>query len=588
MADLQPSSSWIIQPNELQLEQETHIAGRHIAQGRWRKHLVVVKVLSEQAKLPTLHARGELWTSLQHAHVLRTFGVSLEADPLYVVTEHQPNGNVARYLERNLQADRAKLVYEVAAGMQYLHERGVVHGSLRPANILIKDDGTACISDYGMMEVQSSGGEGHRYFSPEAWKGTLSRSSDVFAWAMSALEIFTSKPPWGILSEKQIFAFVVQEQTRPERPDEDFGLTDGIWFIIERCWEQDSRQRPTFQTLVQHLPNSIHAADAEAMGDGPQRFNRNSLVPQRALSRSFSARTVPPAYEPFSSPPPESAPATRTHFGVSSLQSPARTEFSARSLYGGNDTNSILSSEPRSGSLLPRRTSLMTSSSSSSSGGPRSNNSSWTSASSSSRSAPNRFGKDPETPRGLPPIPSPIPEDASIYSVERRRSIQIPHNLSVDSLFSQPSSISTTTVPNATLIVGALLAEIKEGRQRDVIDPLISNIQKLGRRSHKDAQKLVTAGAIPALILLLKTRAVYGIGLEIVLIALGVLTHDPITANTIYRTNTTATLMGIADAAQTDNITALALWCLARISRNPEIAAGLLKQNLGRLLVSKG
>ncbi|KAJ6452288.1 hypothetical protein C8R45DRAFT_847932 [Mycena sanguinolenta] len=54
--------------------------------------------------------------------------------------------------------------------MQYLHARGVVHGSLKPNNILV-GDGRACISDYGMVEVHPSGSYGHRYFSPEAWKG---------------------------------------------------------------------------------------------------------------------------------------------------------------------------------------------------------------------------------------------------------------------------------------------------------------------------------------------------------------------------------------------------------------------------------
>ncbi|KAJ7149693.1 armadillo-type protein, partial [Mycena filopes] len=63
---------------------------------------------------------------------------------------------------------------------------------------------------------------------------------------------------------------------------------------------------------------------------------------------------------------------------------------------------------------------------------------------------------------------------------------------------------------------------------------------------------------------------------------------DPITANAIYRTGTAATLLEIVDAAQSDNIAALAIWCLARISRNTEIASGLLKQKIGTLLVTKG
>ncbi|KAJ7800608.1 kinase-like domain-containing protein [Mycena leptocephala] len=141
--------------------------------------------------------------------------------------------------------------------MKFLHERGIVHGSLKPSNILIGGDGKACISDYGMIEVQTSGSHGHRYFSPEAWKGTISRPSDVFAWAMSALEIFTSKAPWGILSEKQIFRLVVRQDSRPDRPDEDFGLTDHIWGVMEKCWHRESRLRPTFDILAQLLQRNI-------------------------------------------------------------------------------------------------------------------------------------------------------------------------------------------------------------------------------------------------------------------------------------------------------------------------------------------
>ncbi|KAJ7058400.1 hypothetical protein C8F01DRAFT_290711 [Mycena amicta] len=74
---------------------------------------------------------------------------------------------------------------------------------------------------------------------------------------MSTLEIFTSKPPWGILSEKQIFRLVVRQDSRPDRPDEDFGLTDAIWRLLERCWIRDARQRPTFDTIIQLLVGNI-------------------------------------------------------------------------------------------------------------------------------------------------------------------------------------------------------------------------------------------------------------------------------------------------------------------------------------------
>ncbi|KAK0211908.1 hypothetical protein ARMGADRAFT_877842, partial [Armillaria gallica] len=48
----------------------------------------------------------------------------------------------------------------------------VVHGGLKPSNILINDAGDACVSDWSMVDFQPSRNrEAHRYYSPEAWKG---------------------------------------------------------------------------------------------------------------------------------------------------------------------------------------------------------------------------------------------------------------------------------------------------------------------------------------------------------------------------------------------------------------------------------
>ncbi|KAJ7772224.1 kinase-like domain-containing protein [Mycena metata] len=296
MADTEiasPAEAWIIRPDELHLVDNTQIGGRQIAEGRWRNSLVMVKVLSKQAEPNALHVRGELWTSLHHPNVLQMFGVSpVDADPLYVVTQFQPDGNVNRFLEQHPQADRAKIVCDTAAGMQYLHSRGVVHGSLKPPNILVRVDGRACVSDYGMIEVQTSGGSGHRYFSPEAWKGVsgswlfdrvslAQEASRLYlapqmcllgqcallryvcedSWVLVAfstrVQIFTSKAPWGILSEKQIFRLLVRQDSRPDRPDEDFGLTDHMWGIMEKCWQRDSRQRPAFDAIIQLLQSNI-------------------------------------------------------------------------------------------------------------------------------------------------------------------------------------------------------------------------------------------------------------------------------------------------------------------------------------------
>ncbi|KAJ7020727.1 hypothetical protein C8F04DRAFT_1013931 [Mycena alexandri] len=518
--------------------------------------------------------------------------------------------------------------------MKYLHGRGVVHGSLKPTNILMRVDGRACISDYGMIEVQTSGGNGHRYFSPEAWKGTISRPSDVFAWAMSALEIFTSKAPWGILSEKQIFRLLVRQDSRPDRPDEDFGLTDHIWGIMEKCWQRDSRQRPTFDALIQLLQSNIRiSADFRgklprfAAGTDRNTDSHESMRPGNSRAVSIQS-SVPPAYEVFSSPP-GSAPPTISQFRMASgITLPNRTALEVhlplpgpQHTYSGSEATGYqdcVDEEDRGPTLkfnekvgLAPSISIRTSSSGGSS---HSGTSNWTSAGGSSRSALRLrdISEDRilEGSRSLPATPSPVPyskmhpaveaayekHNALIAGMGRSEYTEstavTSSNASAESLCAEAakssSSVGTATAPNANLLAGALLSEVKEGRKREVIDPLLSKIQKMGMKSNKDAERLVTAGTIPTLILLLKTRAVDGIGLENVLMALGILTHDRIAANVIYRTGTASTLLEIVDAAQAEDIAALAVWCLARISRNTEIVNGLLKQNISKLLVTKG
>ena len=91
-------------------------------------------------------------------------------------------------------------MFECALGMQYLHgvsvpicdftiditaqhccyQCGLLHGSLKPTNILVADNGQVCIADYGMVEIKPSESACARYFSPEAWKGVCLCDLNIF------------------------------------------------------------------------------------------------------------------------------------------------------------------------------------------------------------------------------------------------------------------------------------------------------------------------------------------------------------------------------------------------------------------------
>ncbi|THU83679.1 hypothetical protein K435DRAFT_733840 [Dendrothele bispora CBS 962.96] len=72
--------------------------------------------------------------------------------------------------------------------MQYLHSSNIIHGGLNASDILVKEDRHACITYYGITEIQSSkNSENHTYFSPEAWKGVSNAKFSCFLSFLFAL-----------------------------------------------------------------------------------------------------------------------------------------------------------------------------------------------------------------------------------------------------------------------------------------------------------------------------------------------------------------------------------------------------------------
>ncbi|KAJ7579671.1 hypothetical protein C8J56DRAFT_963325 [Mycena floridula] len=748
--DCPPPPMAIIRVEDLAVHRNAPLGARSgsVFQGRLNGELVAVKILSSEILPEALMPRVALWQSFNHANVHVVLGISPEANPPFLVTEPCiVHGNLRQYLMRNPNMDRPGTAFQVALGMQYLHKQGIVHGSLKPSNILVKDDGQVCVADYGIIELQSSSStDAHRYFSPEAWKGTTSCPSDVFAFAMTALEIFTSKSPWGILAENLIYKLVVQQDSRPDRPDPGYslrvGLTNAIWGILEESWHKEPRLRPSFDIIIRlwgaqddsassasasdpNIPRTTHLSGSSiqsgppAYDDGfpqpsdivnegpyltPPRLARN-LSGEPGYDSPNSGSTIqPPSRRDTMSPPhsapvlssfntraePWRSPAVRRVNSMSAptspfppQSSPFHQQFRSQTmpLEPVHEAGALGTFSPplatfsrtqrtghaprvmrRPGTAGDGRPSTASSGRPSTAGEDRAPSPSLISPSDSSSGSSNSnalHSPQPITPQGRSPmspveILTPSPRDHSWGPrIQARRVTSTPQLKSNDPFTSlkqdipgmpplpprsdslgrnersdsrnetvlqweegqrrmtaRQSSMRMVRYPpdqlsiqtdsfgsgeqhsigtlNPTLLVGALQSDVKEGQDLDAIDNHLAKIQFLVSQSEKEAEKLVTAGVVPTLIHLLKTRAADGEGLDIILITLGYIAHDSISANTVYRTNTVATLIEIFNAALTPEILTLVLWCINRICRNGEISAGLIKQNLVRLLVHKG
>ncbi|KAK7046115.1 hypothetical protein VNI00_007118 [Paramarasmius palmivorus] len=664
-----------IAPSKRSLSQESISSPTYILKGIWNGRSVIVKKLTQDSRGDQLAQKASTWRGLYHPNILDVYGISAQdEEPLYIILPLQQNGSVRQWIAGRSDQNLNPLVLDVAVGMRYLHANGIVHGGLKPDNILINADGRACVADYDMAHIQPSRSlDSHRYFSPEAWKGTTSKESDVFAFAMCALEILTLALPWGFHSEKRIYRLLVQENARPDRPDDPAvirrGLTDKVWSIIEECWCREARLRPSFDIIVRlwrEPDEESYSATALTHNAGDQRSSPNAALfdnRDRAGSASGSGRrrevgnsvgtylSGPPAYNEseelddleVTEPSPgyadyatvtsaRNAPSDDLQENEIVYTSPAQAHnMLVRGMSSGESSSSVGTSSSRGWRGPPRSPPTPATPPSSRSLKKSSNGYAASPQMSPSRSLPvtqshsyqqsisgltgqtrhstlrtHRFSTD--LVEALPVLTRDETlrrweANQQTYSPQPSTSVHrqyISHQLTAEPLEmsgdmasvdesleysfrmgSQSSSRSTVGAhPSAMLLVQALQAEVKEGRNTQSVDGFLHKMYEVAMESEKEAFKLVHAGAVPTLIHLLKTRAAEQYGVEIVLITLGTLAHHSISANAIYRTGTATTLVELCNSTPEDSVRMLSIWCLTRICRSTEVANSLIKLNL--------
>ncbi|KAM7434861.1 hypothetical protein ABFA07_015132 [Porites harrisoni] len=210
-----------------------------------------------------------------HPHVIKLLGCVTETEPLLVLIEYVPYGDLLGYLRKsrglndtyfkdpdmkpqtNLTAEQLmKFAWQVADGMCYLSSKKIIHRDLAARNVLVGEEEKCKVTDFGMardVHQEDIYNKTSRGRPPVKWTayeslmyGTYTTQSDVWSYGVVLYEILTvGGSPYPDINARKI-AQKLQEGYRMPKPKH---VEIKLYQIMLDCWRENPVDRPTFERL---------------------------------------------------------------------------------------------------------------------------------------------------------------------------------------------------------------------------------------------------------------------------------------------------------------------------------------------------
>lgn len=237
------------------------------------KHLKPDLLAANPRQLDRFAREGELLRQLNHPNIVKVLAAVVDNQQHYIIMEYVQGGSLRDLLdaEPRLPIPRVlSIAIDVADALTRTHRLNVIHRDLKPANVLLAQDNTPRLTDFGLAFLEDGAHLTQSgalvgtidYIPPEACQGkALDRRIDIWAFGVMLFEMLTGQRPF---TGSNLYATITAIMTTPTpdllhfRPDVNDALAD----LVYRMLQKDPQQRiPSTRLVGAELEAIMHGSD---------------------------------------------------------------------------------------------------------------------------------------------------------------------------------------------------------------------------------------------------------------------------------------------------------------------------------------
>lgn len=178
----------------------------YLATDTWVKRKVALKIPHNQSQeLEKMLHEPRLQASLSHPNIVQIYSVEKKEGVFFIVSEYISGPSLDQLIKESegLKWEKAvSIIFQVCDGIKFAHDHQIIHRDIRPANVLLTEEGTVKMTDFGTSRYLNPESIAVTrvgcppYMAPEHFEGKAVFQSDIYSIGMMFYEMMMGKLPF--------------------------------------------------------------------------------------------------------------------------------------------------------------------------------------------------------------------------------------------------------------------------------------------------------------------------------------------------------------------------------------------------------